>query len=136
MRMTAFRHGCNSPAQSSIGRRLGFAAAMLLLLTSPPARADIYQWQWVDPSDPSQGVEQSGTLCPGGAGVSAVPSAALFSRDLTQAYLIGVNMQSGFFYETNLTNADLSGANLTYTCVQSSTLTGKLHGGHDSGSKV
>ena len=41
------------------------------------ARADIYQWQYNDPADPSQGKQQSTTLCPDGAGVNAEPATAL-----------------------------------------------------------
>jgi hypothetical protein len=55
-------------------------------------QADIYEWAWVNPSDPSQGVYQSSVVCPGGSGVFAVPFANLNSLDLTQAYLIGVNL--------------------------------------------
>jgi len=44
-----------------------------LLCAAPPVRGDIYQWAWVNPSDPSQGKIESTTLCPGGAGVSAAP---------------------------------------------------------------
>jgi uncharacterized protein YjbI with pentapeptide repeats len=77
------------------------------------ARADIYQWQWVDPSDPSLGKQQSATLCPDGAGVNAEPYAFISGRNLTQAYLIGADLHNTSFYQTTLTNADLSLANLT-----------------------
>ena len=43
-------------------------AVALSSLAAGVARADIYQWAWVNPSDPSLGKYQSTTLCPGGAG--------------------------------------------------------------------
>jgi uncharacterized protein YjbI with pentapeptide repeats len=108
--------------------REALALAVALAATSfvaTLARADIYQWQWVNPSDPSQGKIQSTTLCPGGGGVSAAPNAALGYRNLTQACLIGANLTGASFCSApgyyppffdpgaNLTDADLSGANLT-----------------------
>ena len=59
------------------------ASVFLFLLAASHAHGQIYQWAWVDPGDPTQGVMQSTTLCPGGSGVSAVPSANLSSLDLT-----------------------------------------------------
>ena len=46
------------------------------------ARADIFQWEYINPADPSQGRKQSTTLAPDGAGVSAVPGANLSNRNL------------------------------------------------------
>ncbi|MCY2955309.1 MAG: pentapeptide repeat-containing protein [Planctomycetota bacterium] len=97
------------------------------------AAANIYQWEWVDPGDPSQGIRQSSKPCPEGLGVSARPNADLSWRDLTQAYLMGANLTGAnlwgatltngnlnggslteaVFYEAKLTNASLAGANLT-----------------------
>ena len=65
----------------------------MLVAFAATARADIYQWQWVD-NDPSQGEEQSSTLCPGGAGALAAPCTDLSNLDLTQAYLAGANLQN------------------------------------------
>ena len=56
---------------------------------SPRSRtADIFQWEYINPADPSQGKQQSTTLAPDGAGVDAVPGADLSDRNLTMAYLI------------------------------------------------
>jgi len=63
-------------------------AVLLLILRASQTRADIYEWAWVNPSDPTQGVVQSSVVCPGGGGVYAVPGAELRSLDLTQAYLL------------------------------------------------
>ena len=51
------------------------------------AQADIFQWEYINPADPSQGKQQSTTLAPDGAGVDAVPGADLAGRDLTMAFL-------------------------------------------------
>ena len=55
--------------------------------TVPQTRADIFEWQWVNPTDLSQGKEFSFTVCPGGYGVNAIPGADLSGRDLTQLIL-------------------------------------------------
>src|SRR5262245_30227839 len=91
---------------------LSIAAAMFALATA--AHADIFQWEYINPADPSQGKRQSTTLAPDGAGVDAVPGANLSGiRDLTMAYLIGADLTSASAPWANLTNADLSQANLT-----------------------
>ena len=97
-------------------RRVSLALLIALALSTFPAataRADIYQWAWVNPSDQTQGKYQSTTLCPGGKGVNAVPSANLNSCDLTQAYLIGGDLTAATLQAANLTNADLSAVNCT-----------------------
>jgi uncharacterized protein YjbI with pentapeptide repeats len=87
------------------------------------ARADIFQWEYINPADPSQGKRQSTTLAPDGAGVDAVPSASLGARDLTMAYLIGADLMNANGDQTNLTNADLSQANLMNADFTGATLT-------------
>jgi uncharacterized protein YjbI with pentapeptide repeats len=77
-----------------------------------PAHADIFQWEYINPDDPSQGRQQSTTLCPDGAGVDPVTGADLSSRDLRMAYLIGADLARANAYRTNLYDADLSLANL------------------------
>ena len=107
---------------------------ILLVSLSPlllvfPAHADIYEWEYINPADPSQGKRQSTTLAPDGAGVDAVLGADLSGRDLTKAYLLGADLAFGRVCDpvdgcylihrpsnlsgTNLTQADLSGASLT-----------------------
>ena len=77
------------------------------------ARADIYQWEYIDPANPSLGKQKSTTLAPGGAGVNAVPNTSFNSRNLTKAYLIGAYITNVSARLATLTDADLSGANLT-----------------------
>ncbi len=86
---------------------IGIAAPML-----QPAHADIFEWEYVNPNDPSQGKQQSSTLVPDGAGLVAAPNALLYHSDLTKAYLIGANLTDATFFNSQLTNADLSQANL------------------------
>ena len=89
------------------------------------ARADIFQWEYINPADPSQGKQQSTTLAPDGAGVDAVPGADLSDRNLTMAYLIGADLTGAYGYYANLTNADLSQANLTNAYFAGATLHGR-----------
>ena len=91
---------------------VSFLAVASLLFSARSATGDIYQWEWVDPGDPSQGVKQSTVVCPGGAGVSAVPNAYLASLDLTQAYMFQANLSGACLAYANLISADLSNANL------------------------
>src|SRR5262245_7247889 len=102
--------------QTILNRRsrvLQIAAAMFPLIAfAGAARADIFQWEYLNPADPSQGKQQSTTLCPDGAGVDAVPGAYLFARNLTMAYLIGADLNGATGNFSNLTNADLRQANL------------------------
>ena len=89
------------------------ATLLALFAPAPIARADIFQWEYINPANPSLGKQPSTTLTPGGAGVEAAPGANLSSRNLTMAYLIGADLIGAHAHDTNLTNADLSQANLT-----------------------
>src|SRR5262245_52649761 len=89
----------------------GLVGTCVIAATSP-TRAHIYQWEYINPADPSQGKRQSTTLTPGGAGVDAVPGADLSNRNLTMAYLSGANLTKANANQTDLSNADLSHANL------------------------
>ena len=79
-----------------------------LVAFADSARADIFQWEYINPADPSQGKRQSTTLAPDGAGVDAVPGADLSYRDLTMAYLSGADLTGVMHIPTNLTDATLS----------------------------
>ena len=74
---------------------------------------DIFQWEDINPANPAQGKQQSTTLAPGGAGVSAAPDADLSFRNLTMAYLVAADLNRRKAIAANLTNAELSQANLT-----------------------
>jgi uncharacterized protein YjbI with pentapeptide repeats len=95
----------------------------LLRVSPSPVQADIFQWEYVDPADPSQGKRQSTTLAPDGAGVDAVPGAYLVGRNLTMADLIGADLREVFARRTNFTDADLSQSNLTNAGFGGATLT-------------
>jgi hypothetical protein len=48
-----------------VNRMLPFAAGIALLVAfASAAQADIYQWEYINPADPSQGKQQSTTLAP------------------------------------------------------------------------
>jgi uncharacterized protein YjbI with pentapeptide repeats len=110
---------------SSPSRVLPFAAMMLLLVGPASAmRADIFQWEFINPANPSQGKRQSTVFCPDGAGVDAVPGANLVLRNLTMASLNSANLTNARGDGTNLINADLSHANLTNASFFGAALTG------------
>src|SRR5262245_10537538 len=89
------------------------AIGLLVVIAARVTRADIFQWEYINPADPSQGKQPSATLAPDGAGVDAVPGANFSYRNLTMAYLIGADLKGTYGAVTTLTNADLSQANLT-----------------------
>jgi uncharacterized protein YjbI with pentapeptide repeats len=108
---------------NGFGRVLHIAAMFALATFTASARADVFQWEYINPADPSQGKRQSTTLAPGGAGVDAVPGANLRWQNLTMAYLIGADLTFADGESANLTNADLSQANLTNARLDYATLT-------------
>jgi uncharacterized protein YjbI with pentapeptide repeats len=106
-------------------RVLQIAAALFALVAlAASARADIFQWEYINPADPSQGKRQSTTLAPDGTDVDAVPGANLSNRNLTMAYLIGADLTNAMGYQAKLTNADLSQANLGLTFMPGVNFTG------------
>jgi len=93
-------------------RVLQIAAAIFLpIVFVNAAPADIFQWEYINPGDPTQGKRQSSTLAPGGADVDAVPG-ALLGCDLTMAYLIGADVRNASFKSAILTDADFAGADI------------------------
>src|SRR5262245_33166961 len=72
-----------------------FAVRLLCLgclILPASVRADIFQWQWVNPNNPNLGRMESTTLAPNGAGVSAIPFSNLSAKDLRNGYLIGKDL--------------------------------------------
>src|SRR5262245_61674331 len=106
-----------------LNRVLLVSLSPLLVVSPTPAQADIFQWEYINPADPSRGKQQSTTLAPDGAGVDAVPGAYLGSRNLTMAYLIGADLTNAYADYANLTNADMSQANLANASFNYSKLT-------------
>src|SRR3990172_8003203 len=98
-------------------KRLAYLCLVgLLFAAAAAARADIFQWEYIDPANPALGKKQSTTLAgfsPGGGGVNALPGSALDRRNLTMAYLEGANLAGSSFYKSNLADAYLHQANLT-----------------------
>ena len=86
---------------------------ILLTLFTHPTSADIYQWEWIDPLDHSQGRQQSATLAPDGAGQNPGPNAILNNLDLTMSWMPNENLQNANLKSSNLIGAELSEANLT-----------------------
>jgi len=84
----------------------------VVLVCAGAVQADIYQWEYIDPAHPELGKQPSPTLCPDGAGATAMPAANLSYLDLTQAYLIGADLSGARTTGSTFTNADFGGANL------------------------
>src|SRR5438552_350892 len=100
------------------------AALSAGILAAPdPASADIFQWEYINPADPTQGKRPSTTLCLDGTGINAVPGANLASLDLTKAYLILTDLTGASFQSATLTIADLSRAKLINANLTNANLT-------------
>ena len=89
------------------------ATLLALFAPAPVARADIFQWEYINPANPSQGKQPSTTLAPDGAGANAVPGANLSNRNLTKAYLIGADLSPISYDDCGTYFSDLTGANLS-----------------------
>ncbi len=94
-----------------------------------PTLADIYQWEYVDPADPSAGRVESNTPCPGGVGVDVTSNVNLDDRDLTQAYLVGTDMRDASLLRTDLTRADLTNAVISTTAIRDTIFTDAIING-------
>jgi uncharacterized protein YjbI with pentapeptide repeats len=115
-----------------IRRTLRLAAALFpVVALTTAARADIYQWEYIEPADPSQGKQQSTTLAPDGANVDAVPGADFSSYNLTKAFLIGADLTGARGPFSKLTDADLSRANLKNAVFRGATLSNAEFTGAD-----
>lgn len=110
------------PARWFFVVRYALVVVLVCGFALPTATADIFEWEWIDPSNHALGRQESTTLVPDGAGLVPLPGMNANYKDLTQAYLIGSDLSSSNFYLTILNNADLSGANLTDIFLRSSTL--------------
>jgi uncharacterized protein YjbI with pentapeptide repeats len=106
---------------------------LFFVFAALPARGDIFQWEFINPTDSSQGKLQSTTLAPDGAGVDAVPGVDLSYRDLTMAHFVGVDLSyywngARFVYTdftaTNLSQADLTNARLSRAILAGADFTG------------
>ena len=96
--------------------------SVVVLAMTGQSCADIYQWEYLNPADLTQGKQQSTLLVPDGAGQNAVPNSYL-NGDLSMAYLIVPDLTNVFSRAVNLTNADLSQSKLKFAEFGSSNLT-------------
>jgi hypothetical protein len=104
------------------------ATLAALFAPVPVARADVFEWEYINPANPSLGKQPSTTLAPGGAGANAVPGTNLSNRNLTMAYLIGANIGADtdyyeYYYPSDLTGANLTQADLTGASLEGATAT-------------
>jgi uncharacterized protein YjbI with pentapeptide repeats len=115
-----------------------WATLVAILAPALVARADIYQWGYINPADPNLGKQPSTALAPDGAGVNAERGADLSNRNLTMAYLIRADLSAmpwgggefgdDFFPSkltgVNLSQADLTDANLSMAWLYNANLNG------------
>ncbi len=94
-----------------------------------PTLADIYQWEYVDPADPSAGRIESNTPCPSGVGVDVGSNVNLDDRDLTQAYLVGAYMPDASLLRVDFTRADLTNAVISTTAIRDTIFTDAIING-------
>jgi uncharacterized protein YjbI with pentapeptide repeats len=92
--------------------KTGFCFVLLAVAITRVGWAEIDQWEYVNPADPSQGKQQSSTMCPDGQG-DPVPGGVYQYLNLTQAYLAGADMSGAYGDNVVLTNAYLYQANLS-----------------------
>jgi uncharacterized protein YjbI with pentapeptide repeats len=79
---------------------------------SNAAFGQVYQWELVDPANPSLGKKQSTTLAPGGATAHFNNVLGWSNRDLTKAYLFRTSAPQYRVSTTTLDDAYLAEANL------------------------
>jgi uncharacterized protein YjbI with pentapeptide repeats len=104
-------------------KRLNYLCFFSLCFASTATRADIFQWEYINPANAAEGKQQSTTLCPAGAGQFA-EQYSMLQGDLTKAYLIGADLRDTYWFDVNLTDAELGQANLTNAQFYPATLTG------------
>lgn len=114
--------GCRMSAHVILNRSISIRVVTLLWLVTCAlvTRADIYEWEYIDPLQPEVGKQQSTTLVPDGAGVEAMPGSNLGDKDLSKAYLfnvelgssqsVGVNLSNSYLYSADFKDADLRSA--------------------------
>jgi hypothetical protein len=88
----------------------------------PPPPFNIFQWEYINPNDPSQGKRESSVLAADGYGLHAAPGLQAAGKNLTRAFLAGADLTNANLNSTNLTGADLTGAILTDANVKSAKL--------------
>src|SRR5688572_306207 len=112
------RHRTTKSRRTALAGTRGAALLLVVVAAAPGARADVLQWEYINPADPARGRQPSLTLAPDGAGAYAGPGAALANLNLTKAYLIGADLSpyvydDGSYWRTHLVNVNLSQADLT-----------------------
>ncbi len=94
------------------------AVCFVANVTASQARADVFQWEYIDPAKPYQGKQRSSTLCDDGASVRAGAGVDLSHMNLAKAYLpnadfTAANLVEADFSDALLRSARFAGANLT-----------------------
>ena len=83
-----------------------------LLLAPTLVCAQVFEWEFVDPANPSLGKQKSATLAPDGASANFDDILGLAGRDLTKAFLFQANIRQFFARTTILNDAFLAEADM------------------------
>ena len=99
---------------NSIGKDCSFLTFVFLWFLIPTTwiEAQVFQWEYVDPSDPSQGKQRSNQFTQDGASANLSIFNGLRGYDLTKAYLFQANIQGYRLGSTILNDAYLAEANM------------------------
>lgn len=115
---------------------VSYVLTAVLSLVSMEAAADIYQWEYISPTDHSLGRQASDQLVPDGAGLIPGPNVDFSNKDLTQAYLPNVDLSNANLNGTTLTAADLTNAQFTNADLTNATVIASLSGVELTGAKI
>lgn len=85
---------------------------LIASLHAPSVFAQVYQWEYRNPNNPSLGKRESLRLAPGGATARLDFESGLHGLDLTRAYLAGADLAEFRVRSTILDDAYLADANL------------------------
>jgi uncharacterized protein YjbI with pentapeptide repeats len=113
----------NAGARRFRPRELAALVVAWAALVSPVC-GDIYEWEYIDPSDPFLGKKQSNVLTPDGAGKVLEPDVNLSSLDLTKGWFVGADLTGANFSNSLLDEADLAYVSLENASLQNASLAG------------
>jgi hypothetical protein len=106
---------------------LGVLAVVASFAVARPACADVFEWEYINPANPSQGTRPSTRLVVDGNGIFPTAGVYLSGLNLTKGYLVGADLGPIFvdggeigqsfiipanLASTNFSQADLTNANL------------------------
>jgi hypothetical protein len=98
---------------STVLAMASLATLLALCAPNPGARADIFQWEYINPAIPSLGKQPSTTLALDGAGAiigASLPAYWVDGGEWSPGYFVNSDLSGTNLSQADLTNADLSGS--------------------------